>query len=77
LKDVKEVLCWRLWKKVFDTRRQRALYRCCGGLSDAFLKRTLKLKPSDLHRQFSESFQELNKRTHFRPDTVLTDADEI
>ncbi len=59
------------------TRRQRALYTCRGGLSDAFLKCRLKLKPSDLHRQFSESFQELNKRTHVRPDTVLTDADEI
>jgi hypothetical protein len=59
------------------TRRQRALYTCRGGLTDAFLKDTLKLKPGDLHRQFSESFQDLNKRTHVRPDTVLTDAEEI
>lgn len=59
------------------TRRQHAIYTCRGGLTDAFLKDTLKLKPDDLHHQFSESFQELNKRTHVRPDTVLSDADEI
>jgi Predicted pPIWI-associating nuclease len=59
------------------TRRQRALYTCRGGLTDAFLKDTLKLNPSDLHREFSESFQELNKRTHVRPDTHLTAADDI
>ena len=59
------------------TRRQRALYTCRGGLTDAFLRSTLKLRPGDLHREFSESFQELNKRTHVRPDTVLTDSDEF
>jgi hypothetical protein len=59
------------------TRRQRALYTCRGGLTDVFLRNTLKLKPNDLHREFSESFQELNKRTHVRPDTVLTDPHEI
>jgi Predicted pPIWI-associating nuclease len=59
------------------TRRQRALCTCRGGLTDAFLRDTLKLNPSDLHSQFSKSFEELNKRTHVRPDTVLTDADEV
>jgi hypothetical protein len=59
------------------TRRQRALYTCRGGLTDDFLKNRLKLKPEDLHRGFSEAFQELNKQTHIRPDTVLNDADEI
>jgi Predicted pPIWI-associating nuclease len=48
------------------TRRQRALYTCRGGLTDAFLKDILKLKPGDLHRQFSDAFQELNKRTHVK-----------
>jgi hypothetical protein len=37
----------------------------------------LKIKPEDLHRGFSEAFQELNKQTHIRPDTILGDADEI
>ena len=39
------------------TRRQRALCTCRGGLTDAFLRTTLKLKPGDLHREFSESFR--------------------
>lgn len=70
---------WFLQDKDLEgpTRRQRALYTCRGGLTDAFLKETLKLRPSNLHRQFSKSFQELNKRTHVRPDTVLAEADEI
>jgi len=59
------------------TRRQRALYTCRGGLSDAFLKDKLKLNPKNLHREFSNSFQQLNKRTHVRPDTVLADPDKI
>lgn len=59
------------------TRRQRALYTCGGGLTDDFLKKRLKIKPEDLHRGFSEPFQELNKQTHLRPDTVLSNAEEI
>jgi hypothetical protein len=59
------------------TRRQRALFTCRGGLTDGFLKDRLKIKPEDLHRGFSDAFQELNKQTHIRPDTVLDDADEI
>lgn len=59
------------------TRRQRAIYSCRGGLTDDFLKKSLKLNPKDLHSEFSASFQELNNRTHVRPDTVLSDQDEI
>jgi hypothetical protein len=33
------------------TRRQRALYTCRGGLTDAFLKETLKLNPCHLHAE--------------------------
>jgi hypothetical protein len=59
------------------TRRQRALYTCRGGLTDDFLKNRLKIKPQELHGGFSEAFQELNKQTHLRADTVLSSADEI
>jgi hypothetical protein len=59
------------------TRRQRALYTCRGGLPDSFLKEKLKLDPRHLHADFGNAFQELNKRVHVRPDTVLSDADEI
>lgn len=59
------------------TRRQRALYTCRGGLPDSFLKDRLKLDPADLHAEFGNAFQELNKQTHARPETVVTDPDAI
>src|SRR5258707_1421057 len=59
------------------TRRQRALYSSRGGLSDSFLKNELRLDPVELRHEFGRAFQELNKRTHLRPETVITDPDEI
>ncbi|WP_425291829.1 hypothetical protein [Bradyrhizobium ottawaense] len=59
------------------TRRQRALYTCRGGLTDEFLKDKLGIKASELHRGLGDAFQELNKRTHVRPDTELTSEAEI
>jgi hypothetical protein len=59
------------------TRRQRAIYTCRGGLSDSFLADHLQVDPSELHSGFSEAFQKLNKRTHIRLGTVLTDQNEI
>jgi hypothetical protein len=59
------------------TRRQRALYTSRGGLTNDFLRNRLKIKPEDLHRDFSEAFQKLNDQTHVRPTTVLSDADDI
>jgi hypothetical protein len=59
------------------TRRQRALYACRGGLTDDFLKTRLKINPENLHPELSKAFRELDKQTHVKPDTVLSDADEI
>jgi len=59
------------------TRRQRALYASRGGLSDSFVKNGLKLDPKEFHRKIGPAFEELNKRTHLRPDTVITDPTEI
>lgn len=59
------------------TRRQRALYTCRGGLTDAFLKSKLGIKPETLHSGLGPAFQELNKRTHVRPDTELRTEEEI
>ena len=53
------------------TRRQRALYACRGGLTDDFLKSKLGIKPADLHSGLGPAVQELNKRTHVRPETEL------
>lgn len=42
-----------------------------------FLKDKLGIKASELHRGLGDAFQELNKRTHVRPDTELTSEAEI
>jgi Predicted pPIWI-associating nuclease len=59
------------------TRRQRALYASRGGLTDSFLKNGLKLDPKEFHAEIGPAFNELNKRTHLKPDTVITDPAEL
>lgn len=59
------------------TRRQRALYAGRGGLSDRFIRDELDLDPKEMFREFGPAFQELNKHTHLRPDTVITDPVEV
>jgi hypothetical protein len=59
------------------TRRQRALYASRGGLTDSFLKNELKLDPKEFHAEIGPAFNELNKRTHLKPDTVITDPVEL
>lgn len=59
------------------TRRQRALYTCRGGLTDEFLKEKLGIKSEMLHQSLGPAFQELNKRTHVRPETELRTDEEI
>jgi len=59
------------------TRRQRALYASRGGLTDAFIRKELDLDPKDFHQDFASAFKELNKRTHLRPNTVITDPAKI
>jgi Predicted pPIWI-associating nuclease len=59
------------------TRRQRALYASRGGLRDSFLKNGLKLDPKEFHLEIGAAFNELNKRTHLKPDTVIADPAEL
>jgi hypothetical protein len=59
------------------TRRQRAFYASRGGLTDAFLKDGLNLDPKEFHADIGPAFNELNKRTHLKPDTVITDPAEL
>lgn len=70
------------WYKQFPerkgpTRRQRALYASRGGLTDSFLIHELSLDPNKFHEEIGPAFKELNKRTHLKPDTVLTDPAEL
>ena len=59
------------------TRRQRAFYASRGGLTDAFLKDGLKLDPNEFHAEIGPALNELNKRTHLKPDKVITDPAEL
>jgi hypothetical protein len=59
------------------TRRQHALYASRGGLTDSFLKNGLNLDPKEFHAKIGPSFNELNKRTHLKPHTVVTDPAEL
>ncbi|WP_168856703.1 hypothetical protein [Bradyrhizobium elkanii] len=53
------------------------MYTCRGGLTDAFLKGKLGIKPETLHSGLGPAFQDLNKRTHVRPETELKTEEEI
>ncbi|MCF2524932.1 hypothetical protein [Bradyrhizobium sp. G127] len=59
------------------TRRQRACFASRGGLTDQFLKGGLKLDPKEFHAEIGPAFNELNKRTHLKPDTVISDPAEL
>lgn len=59
------------------TRRQRALYLSRGGLSDDFLRDTLKLDPDEFHQELKEAFDELSAKTHVRPNSAPTDPAKI
>ena len=59
------------------TRRQRALYASRGGLADSFLKKELELDPNAFHDRIGPGFTELNKRTHLKPNGVITDPVDL
>ncbi|WP_166299296.1 hypothetical protein [Bradyrhizobium sp. 2S1] len=59
------------------TRRQRAYFASRGGLTDEFFKSVLKLDPKEFHTEIGPAFNELNKRTHLKPDTVISDPAEL
>lgn len=59
------------------TRRQRAYFASRGGLTNQFLKSALQLVPKEFHAEIGPAFNELNKRTHLKPDTVISDTAEL
>ncbi|MGA2313714.1 MAG: hypothetical protein ABSF87_15305 [Xanthobacteraceae bacterium] len=59
------------------TRRQRALYLSRGGLSDDFIRDTLKLDPDEFHQELKDAFDELSAKTHVRPNSAPTDPAKI
>lgn len=59
------------------TRRQRAMYLSRGGLSDAFIRETLKLDPDEFHADIRKAFDELNENTHIRPGAPPLTGDAL
>lgn len=57
------------------TRRQRALYTCRGGLTDAFIKDRLGIDPDELHTELSTVFKTLDEQTHLEEEKVLGDVE--
>jgi hypothetical protein len=51
------------------SRKQRAYYATQGGLSDEFVKETLKIDSDGAHRDLIDSITQLNKYTHVGPET--------
>jgi len=58
------------------TRRQRATFAIQGGLSDETVDK-LGIDTAEMHKDMAAAMAELNKRTHVRPNTLLTDPAEI
>ncbi len=58
------------------TRRQRALYTCRGGMSDAFIKDRLGIDPDTLRSELSKVFKTLDEQTHLEESRVMAN-DEI
>ena len=58
------------------TRRQRSTFAVQGGLSDSLVTK-LGIDASEMHRQMAAEMAELNKRTHVKPGTLLSEANEI
>ena len=54
------------------TRRQKAIYSTQGGLSNTYMKQ-LGLDVEDLHSAAIQSIEALNKATHVRPETLVSD----
>lgn len=58
------------------TRRQRATFAIQGGLSDELVE-DIGIHAEDMHAQLVAAVKALNARTHVRPHTLLTHAEEI
>jgi Predicted pPIWI-associating nuclease len=59
------------------TRQQRASYIVRAGLPDGFVSDTLNLDVRELTKPLIEMMNGLNKVTHVRPDTILSDGAKI
>lgn len=59
------------------TRTQRLSFWIRGGLSDAFVKKNLNVDLKGLAKTVSESFEALNKATHLRESTMLSDEHAV
>ncbi len=59
------------------TRAQRLSFWIRGGLSDAFVKKNLNVDLKSLAQTVSASFEALNKATHLRENTIVSDESDV
>jgi hypothetical protein len=59
------------------TRRQRIDFCIHGGISPALIEEELFLDIDDMSTNLRKAYDNLNKLTHVRPDTLVTDAQAI
>jgi len=67
------------WYKALEkrpTRRQRAIFAVQGGLSDETIE-ALGGETNGMHAVLATAIDDLNKRTHVRPNTLLHDPTQI
>jgi hypothetical protein len=59
------------------TRAQRALFIAHGGLAPDYVEKTLGFASVDFTTPLKQAMDELNKRTHVKPDTVLGEEEPV
>lgn len=58
------------------TRRQRAMYALQGGITDTQIT-AYGFEPDDVHSEFLDAVNQMNRLTHVRPDAIFDDAEEV
>jgi len=71
-----EKASWFVKEAERPTRRQRTTFAVQGGILDKTVE-ALGVDISEMHRSMKREMAELNKRTHVKPGTLLTETDEI
>jgi len=71
-----EKASWYVEEADRPTRRQRTTFAVQGGMPDKTVS-ALGVDVTEMHRSMKREMAELNKRTHVKPGTLLTDVNEI
>lgn len=59
------------------SRRQRAYFAVQGGLSDDYLRKTLRIDSNQIHKSLIKAVDNLSKFTHIEPETFGLEVNEV